>query len=146
MGYNITPFFHLLHRSFLANITVYRPNIHWCPRHSHWSNIRNLAGAPVSRNRIWNSHDLFSIRNCKVEKTLNMVKAIAWFLILEFVLLLFALLISGTFSVNAVPLELITDIALSAGTSVWAITIGMFIIGTFVNMVLMFFNIIKGGF
>jgi len=75
-----------------------------------------------------------------------MVKAIAWFLILEFVLLLFALLISGTFSVNAVPLELITDIALSAGTSVWAITIGMFIIGTFVNMVLMFFNIIKGGF
>jgi hypothetical protein len=77
---------------------------------------------------------------------MNMVKAIAWFLILEFVLLLFTLLMTGTFSVNAEPLELVQDIADNAGTTVWAIGIAFFIFGTFINMVLMFFNIIKGGF
>lgn len=76
---------------------------------------------------------------------MNFVKAFIWFLILEFLITLFVFILTGTFSTDGTPLQIIADIATSIGTSVWAIGIGFFIIGTFLNLVMMFVHIAQGG-
>lgn len=75
---------------------------------------------------------------------MNVVKAIAWFLIFEFVILLFVFVITGTFSTDGSPLKLVADISISIGTTVWDIGIGFFIITTFLNVILMFFHLARG--
>jgi len=73
------------------------------------------------------------------------VKHAIWFLIFEFLIIFFVLVLTGAASVDGQPLQLIQDIADSIGTSVWAIGTGFFIIGTFGNLVIMFINIARGG-
>lgn len=72
------------------------------------------------------------------------LKALVWFLIFEFMLFLFYFVITGTFSVDSAPLQIITDIATSIGTTEIAIGIGLFIIGTFANLATMFLNLAHG--
>ena len=76
---------------------------------------------------------------------MNFVKAFIWFLILEFLIILFVFILTGTFSTDGTPLQIIQDISTSIGTSVWAIGTGFFIIGTFLNLVTMFVNIAHSG-
>lgn len=71
---------------------------------------------------------------------MHVVKAIALFLIVEFLLFLGVFVVTGTFATDGKPLELIADIATSLGTSVWDLGVGVFILGTFGNVVLMFVN------
>lgn len=71
----------------------------------------------------------------------SFVKAFAWFLILEFFIFFFSLIFLGAFTD---PLQIVQDIATSIGTTVTAITVGFFIIGTMVNLCLMFINSIRG--
>lgn len=76
---------------------------------------------------------------------MNFVKSFIWFLIFEFLIILFVFILTGTFSTDSTPLQIMIDIAASIGTSVWAIGTGFFIIGTFLNLVTMFINIARGG-
>jgi len=76
---------------------------------------------------------------------MNFVKAFIWFLILEFLIILFVFILTGTFSTDGQPLQIVKDVASSINTTVWAIGIGFFIIGTFLNLVTMFVNIAHSG-
>lgn len=65
----------------------------------------------------------------------SVAKAIASFLIIEFVLIFFVLVIMGAFTS---PMQFIVDLAASNGTTVEAISIAVFMFGTLANLIFMF--------
>jgi hypothetical protein len=73
------------------------------------------------------------------------IKHAIWFLIFEFLLLFFALVLMGELSADGQPLPVMLAIAASIGTTARDIGIGFFIIGTFANLAIMFVNIARGG-
>jgi hypothetical protein len=66
------------------------------------------------------------------------VKAFGIFLVIEFVLLFIVFIVTGAFSSDGAPLKFFADIAVSNGTTVWDAAIALFIVGTLLNVVLMF--------
>lgn len=71
------------------------------------------------------------------------VRSAIWFLIFQLIIILFVFVITGTFSASGQPLELVVDVAASIGTTVWAMGTGFFILGTFLNLALMFLAIAR---
>jgi len=76
---------------------------------------------------------------------MSAIKALIWFIAFEFLILLFVFIITGTFSTDGQPLQVVADVASSIGSTVWSIGIGFFIIGTFTNLVITFISIARGG-
>jgi hypothetical protein len=77
------------------------------------------------------------------------VKAIALFFVIEFLLIAFGLLVMGVTADsmstgNLYPLQVVQDICDSIGTTPVDLSVGIYIIGTFFNLIGMFFSAAKG--
>jgi hypothetical protein len=70
--------------------------------------------------------------------TNNLGKVFGIWMIIEFILFLLVFIFTGSFSSDGVPMQFFTDIATSNGTTVWDAAIALFIVGTILNIVLMF--------
>lgn len=68
----------------------------------------------------------------------NIGKLAAIFFTLEFVLLLGVLVLTGTMSTDGQPLKFVSDLAASNGTDPWSIAIAFFVVGTILNLMLLF--------
>ena len=71
----------------------------------------------------------------------NAVKAFAAFLIIEFVIIAFCMLCMGAFT--DAPLEFVTDMAVTYGTTPSAFAVAFFTVGTFINLIVMFVMAVK---
>lgn len=66
------------------------------------------------------------------------VRKFAIFMIIELIILFLLFVLTGTFTTNNTPLPFISAVATSIGTTVWDMGIAFFIVGSALNLILMF--------